>query len=182
MRDFLDEVKADADLGVIPREEQLSRLADLAYRQRAFENEISLLKEKLTAIQAELEEVSQKHIPEMMQSIGISEFKLSNGLKVTVRPFFSGKILDERVYDWMEAHGFADIVKTELTIKSRRTDADILQPVRELLEQIGIEFSDKNSVHYQTLAAWVKEQKTEHGEMPPEEMLAVFTGFKTVIK
>jgi CRISPR/Cas system CMR-associated protein Cmr1 (group 7 of RAMP superfamily) len=182
MVDFLDEVKADADLGVIPTEQKLSRLADLAFKQRELENRIEELQAEMKVLNEELGAVSQKDIPELMQEIGIKEFKLTNGLKVSVRPHFSGKVLGEGLFDWMEANGFADIVKTELVIKSRRTDEDILQPVYELLTQIGIDFTDKDSIHYQTLGAWIKEQKTEGGKMPPEALLEVYTGFKTTIK
>jgi hypothetical protein len=178
---WLEDVKAEADVSVIPTEEKLSRLAELAREQRRIEGLIEDLKVQAEQARADLSAVSEKHIPELMTEIGISEFKLSNGLKVSIKPYYSGKITDDKAYVWLEENGYGDLVKSELIIKSRRTDKDILHPVYDLLAQMDIDFTEKEGVHYMTLSAFLKEAITT-GVPIDRELFNVFTGWKTTIK
>ena len=177
---FLDEVKEDADKA-IPNDDKLRKLSDLCADQINTEDEILSLENKLAAAKERLKSYSEFYIPELMSEVGIREFKLSNGLKVSVKPYFAGKITDENAeeaYQWLESHGYADIIKGELIVQFRRSEN--VDEIEELAHQLGFETKDKLGVHHQTLSAFIKEQVTEGHEIP-RDLLGVHTGFKTKI-
>lgn len=178
---FLDEVQEDAAASAIPTEEKLKRLSNLCQYQIDKEDLITNLENQVKAAKEELNKVSEFEIPELMSEIGIREFKLSNGLKVTVKPFFSGKITDENAgeaYDWLDQRGFSDIVKGELIVQFRRNE-DVTE-IMELAHQLNFDTKEKMGIHHQTLSAFIKEQITE-GKDLPRELFGVYTGFKTKI-
>lgn len=178
---FLDEVQEDANAAAIPTEEKLSRLSSLAQQLIDAEDQVASLENQIKAAKEEVGRLSELAIPELMSDVGVREFKLSNGLKVSVKPFFSGKITDENAgeaYDWLDQRGFSDIVKGELIVQFRRNE-DVTE-IMELAHQLNFDTKEKMGIHHQTLSAFIKEQITE-GKDLPRELFGVYTGFKTKI-
>ena len=180
---FLDDVAADvaASTSAIPAAEKLGILANLCQKYRDAEDEISALEEKLSAAKKALVVISEIQIPEIFNELGLKEFKLSNGLRVSVNPFFSGKITSDEGYEWLEENGFGDIVKYDFTVSIKRNDAELLEDVKKLVGEIGLDYKEKYGVHPMTFSAFLKEQITGGHELP-RELLGVYTGFKTKIK
>lgn len=170
------------DAEALPSEEKLSRLANLAIEMRKIENEIEATEAKLVELKSNLRKVSEDHIPSLMDEIGISKITLSNGLKLSTKFFASGKVLDDQVYDWFEKEGFADIVKCVLTVNTRRIEKQDLAPVKAVLREMGLEFGEKDSIHYQTMSSWLRERIEAGMSLPPADQLEVFRGFRATIK
>jgi len=183
MTNFLDEVVQDSKdkASEIPTQDKLNVLANLCEDQMSIEDRIADLDRQMSEAKSDLKIVSEFKIPELMNEIGISEFKLGNGLKVSVKPYFSGKITDENAddaYSWLEEHDFGDIIKAELKVIYRRhQDVKI---IRELAESLGFMTQEKAGIHYQTLCAFIKEQITAGHEIP-RDLLGVYEGFRTKI-
>lgn len=178
--DFLDEVKQDVDLASLPKEEKLSALAKLASEQRSLENEIADMEEQLKARKEALAAVSEYKIPELMNEIGVTEFRLSNGLRVSVKPFYSGKITDPEAYEWLESNNFGDLIKTDLIFSHRANESEFYQDLIKLAEELSLEYKRKTAVHPMTLNAFIKERILA-GDKFPRELFNVYTGFKTKI-
>ncbi len=178
---FLDEVVDDAAAAAIPTEEKLKRLSGLAQQLIDAEDSVVSLENKIKEAKDEVSRLSEFAIPELMSDVGVREFKLSNGLKVTVKPFFSGKITEDNAmeaYNWLDQKGFSDIVKGELTVQFRRNE-DVTE-IMELAHQLNFDTKEKMGIHHQTLSAFIKEQITEGNDLP-RELFGVYTGFKTKI-
>lgn len=179
---WLNERDIEKDAEAIPTEEKLSRLAELALNMRKLENDIEVTEVRLSVMKAELKKVSEDQIPSLMQEIGIDSITLSNGLKLSTKFFASGKVLDDSVYDWFEKEGFADIVKSDLVVKTRRIEKQDLAPVKEAIRGAGLEYSEKDSIHWQTLSAFLRDRIEEGGSLPPSDQMEVFRGFRAIIK
>lgn len=180
--DWLKERDVAADAEAIPNEDKLSRLAVLAVEMRKIENEIEEKELELVKLKEALRKVSEDHIPSLMDEIGISKLTLSNGLKLSTKFFATGKVLNDEVYDWFEKEGFADIVKSVLTVNTRRIEKQDLAPVKAVLRECGLEFSEKDSIHYQTMSSWLRERIEAGMSLPPSDQLEVFRGFRATIK
>ena len=176
----LNEVAADVP---IPRDEQLKQLSALAEAQLESEQTVENLELELKQAKERLRTIAEVKIPEKMNSLGITEFKLSNGLKVSVKPWFMGKITDdnqETAYAWLEQHGHGGIVKHDLAVQVRMSEDTKLEDIRKLAEKLGLDIKEKLGIHHMTFGAWIKEQVTE-GKYIPRQLLGVTQGFRAKI-
>jgi len=113
--DFLDEVKADAEAtSAIPTEDKLRSLSKLAEDLVVVEDAISQVEDQLAELKRQKRKLSEIEIPEIMNDVGLKEFKLTNGLKVNIKNVFTGKITEENAeaaFKWLDDHGHGGIVK-----------------------------------------------------------------------
>jgi hypothetical protein len=149
---------------------------------RQIEDSIAATEQKLVELKAEYRKVTEDQIPSLMDEIGISKITLSNGLRLSTKFFATGKVLNDEVYDWFEKEGFADIVKSQLTVNTRRIEKQDLAPIKEAIREAGLEFGEKDSIHYQTMCSFLRERINEGGSLPPAEQLEVFRGFRATLK
>src|SRR5262245_1221657 len=94
MSDNLDWLKTRdvaSDAEALPKEQQLSRLADLAIEMRRLEDAVSAKEVELAELKEELRRINEDHIPSLMDEIGISKITLKNGLKLSTKFFATGK-------------------------------------------------------------------------------------------
>lgn len=162
-----DEVMADAQ--AIPEDERLKQVAELAEQQLALDDEIEKLEALVSEKKAQLLGISQGKLPEMMSAIGLKEFKLLDGSKITVRPYYTAKIDDEnreKAHNWLAENGHADIIKHQINVALGKGEAEAAEKVTAALKALGISYTDKEAVHWQTLVAFVREQVESGGDLP----------------
>lgn len=177
----LDDVSQDVDNAkAVPTTETLSSLATLARSQLEVEQSIEEIEELLKSKKELLRDLSEVKIPEVFAQLGISEFKLNNGLKVRVSPYYSGKADSDQAFDWLEENGHADIIKGEFTVMYRRSDKSKISSFNAMAAQLGFSVKDKLAVHPMTMKSFVKEQ-IEEGINIPRDIFNIYTGFKTKI-
>lgn len=166
----------------LPGVDALRLLADYANNQLNLEREIEELEEKLKEKNAAHRQLSQNLIPKLMQEIGVAEFKLTSGAKVTVSPFYSGKITTEAGYQWLRDHGHGSIVKSFFEVPfDFMLSEEQIETIQNALDEAGLEYSEKKSVHHMTLGAFIKEQSL-NGTPVPADLFNVYEGYKTKIK
>lgn len=173
---FLD---AEEMLNAMPVEEKLASLSALAREQLDLEQQIA-------RDEALLSEKKEKHrllcevkVPELMDELGIDEFKLSNGVKVTVSPYFSGKITDPAAYKWLEDNNQADIIKGEISIPfPKGFSKQQLKAIVAVAREVGLNPDVGEQVHPSTLRAWIKDMVTK-GQQFPRELFNVYVGKRT---
>ena len=171
---------ADSEaLKAIPKEEQLAVLGDLGATQLMLEEEIARLEKELKAYQGKLDEVSEVKIPELMDILGIMEFKLTNGLKLSVKPYYSGKITSPEALEWLDTSGHSDIIKGSVTIPfPKGFDKESLHVFEAAAKAIGLTADVREEVHSSTLRAWIREM-VEGGQAFPRELFNVYVGKRT---
>ncbi len=165
-------------------DESLRQVSDLANFQVSLENKIADAEATLKTLKQEHNKVSQVDIPEALAECGLSEFKLANGMKVTVNPFYSASIPKDReaeALDWLRANEHGDLIKNTISVAFGRGEDESAAKLKAALENEGSSYTDKTGVHSQTLRAFVREQ-VESGQNLPLDLLGVFIGQKTTIK
>jgi hypothetical protein len=171
---------ADSEaLKAIPKGEQLAVLGDLGATQLELEEKIAELEKELKAYQGKLDEVSEVKIPELMDILGIVEFKLTNGIKLSVKPYYSGKITSPEAIKWLEESGHEDIIKGSVTIPfPKGFDKESLRVFEAAAKAIGLTADVREEVHSSTLRAWIREM-VEGGQAFPRDLFNVYVGKRT---
>jgi len=162
----------------------LQQISDLANKQVKLERKIKEMEDELKAVKDEHKQVSQVDIPEALAEVGLSEFKLKDGTKITVSPFYSASIPKDRVDEamtWLRDNNHGDLIKNTISVDFGRGEDEAAAQLKEHLQEEGASYTDKTGVHPQTLRAFVREQ-VESGQNLPLDLLGVFIGQKTVIK
>jgi len=146
----------------------LAQLSKLAEEQAGVQAKVAYLEAQLAAARDELKDLAERQVPELMDEVGISEFKTSSGLKIkiaeTIRASIS-KVNAARAFAWLKEHGHAALIKSEVSVafgKGCESDAEAL--AKQLSQNFEVEMN--TSVHPQTLAAWVRERLGEGEEVP----------------
>lgn len=175
----ISQVLSDEELKVIPSEEKLSRLNNLCKSQFDLENKINELEQRLEDTKKELAKVSEHSIPELMDEIGISEFRMTNGLVVRVAPFFTGDTKDPESLIWLEENGHSDIIKGSITIPyPKGYDQDKLQAIAKVAEGLGLPVDNREEVHHSTIRSWIRDM-IKSGSQFPKELFHVYVGRRT---
>lgn len=178
--DFLKEVAEDTDI-VLPNEDKLGRLTSLARKQLEIQNEIEDIESKLASRKDALRQISEREIPELMMELGTRGIDLMDGRKLTIKPFYSGKITDDSAYGWLEENGYGDIVKVAMTIKTTMSDEERTTKIRKLLHDNAVDWDETQGVHSSTLNAFIKETISS-GKPIDRPLFNVYTGWRTSIK
>lgn len=180
------EEDAMSTTAVVVEDDKLSTIAQLANKQVVIEARISQLENDLEDAKEELRQVSEMELPDALAEAGVSEFKLTDGTKVTVKPVYLANIKPEHkdaAFNWLREHGHDDIIKNNLVLSFGRGEDLQFNTVLLQLKHMGLadHMTHKEEVHWQTLRAFVKEQ-LEAGEALPTEEFGIHIINKATIK
>ena len=176
-----DEMLADSQL---PSDQGLGKISSLAERYTDLDEEIKDVEARLKILKEQARDIAEKQLPEAMAEIGVAKFTLTDGSEVTVKPYYSAKISDdkrEECFGWLQDHGHEALIKDEVVLTFNRGEHEKAEEFKAQLDQQGLEYSGKMGVHPQTLIAFVKEQ-VESGAEFPLELFNVYIGQIAKIK
>lgn len=154
----------------------IQSLATLAEEQVKLEDEISVLADQVKSKGERARYLSEVLIPNKLDDLGMTEFRMSSGYKVQVKPFYSCKILNDEAYVWLDENGHGGLIKTQVIRDYSRTEREAAIE----FAKTNPGFTLKEGVHYQTITAFTKEIYTRN-ETLPTEFFTVFQGKKTKI-
>lgn len=167
-----------ADSQSMPSDDGLKKISRLAEALIDKEEEIKEAETRLKIMKDQLKEIAEKQLPDAMAEVGMAKFALTDGSEVTVKPYYSAKIGDEKreeCFVWLQDHGHEALIKDEVSVTFNRGEHQKAEEFKAKLEQQGIDYSGKMGVHPQTLTAFVKEQ-VESGAEFPLELFNVYIG------
>jgi hypothetical protein len=178
LEDYADEegeLKGEGDLKVI---------AELANQMQNLEGDIEKAEAVVRALKEQHREIEQERLPDAMQAVGMSDFTLSDGSKVTVTSMLQTSFkadLKPKAIEWLDEHGHGGIIKHLVSVGFGRGENDRAHEAIEMLSTAGFPVEDKEDVNFQTLQKWGRELARE-GDRPPEELFNVFDLVKAKIK
>lgn len=161
--------KGNSDAG------ELSRLSNLASEQAAAEAEVARLEGELTKARERLRDFAERQVPELMDSIGIEEFKTSSGLKIKVDETIRAGISvanGPKAFAWLRENNHAALIKRAFSVTFGKGQDEKADAFAKELEAQGLDADDKTTVHPSTLAAFVRE-KLRNGDEIPLDLLGV---------
>lgn len=156
-------------------EGELSQLSALAEQQKDAEDEVKRLTEELDKAKDVVRDFAERQVPELMDKIGIAEFKTATGLTIEVAETIRAGITVEngpKAFAWLRDNDHSALIKRVLKLEFGKGQDDDAEATLKELEGKGLDVDDKTTVNPQTLGAFVRE-KLQAGEEIPLELLGV---------
>lgn len=115
--------------------------------------------------------LAEEALPGVMLEAGLTNMTLEDGSTVKLADEVYCSISAERkpaAYAWLTEHNFGGLIKTEVVLPFGRDEEERVEllKLRDILTKLGYTFSIEESVHAQTLKAWLKEQLREGADVP----------------
>ena len=165
-------------------EGSLKEVAELAASIQAQELKILELEAKIKEEKNLYKKLSEVELPELMETLGLSEFALVDGSKVTIKENIQASISksnEKAAFQWLRDNGFGDLIKNEIKTSFGKGQEELAEEAVSKLQEIGVDVNQKKSVHPSTLKAFVKEELSE-GRDVPSDLFSIFIGKKSLIK
>lgn len=153
----------------------LDQIHELISQRNGLLEEQSDLEKTLKAVTDKITKLEQETIPDLMLETGLSEVTTREGLKVAVVPFMKvsiPKAQEDLAFAELRAMGAGDIIKTK--VAANMANGANISVAMGALNAVGLEPELLQSVHYQTLNAWAREQVDSGCTLPGS--LSVYTG------
>jgi len=153
---------------------ELSKLSQLAEKQAAAAAKVADLEAQLNAAREELRDIAERQVPELMDQIGIDEFKTTTGLKIKIEETIRASIPKAKAplaFAWLKNNGHGALIKRVVSVAFGRGEDEKADELRQRLAD-EFEVDDNSSVHPSTLAAFVRE-KLRNGEEIPLDLFGV---------
>lgn len=190
-----------------PSEDQSTRLTKMGQELWSVDARIVELEHELEQKKQRRVELVQKELPEFMTQIGQDKVGLAEfGVDLVLEPYYHANIKAEwpdeqrqEAFDWLENNGHGDLIKCQVEFLFPRYLMDLAKWFVEAVSKIKIpatfvkkkgkgtpvpaipEPTLKQTVPWNTLTAFVKEQ-VEKGEQLPLETLGATVGQIVKIK
>ena len=167
-----------ADSQNLPSDQGLSKVSRLAEELIDKDEEVKEAEARLKILKEQSRDLAERQLPDAMAEVGMAKFVLTDGSEVTVKPYYSAKIGDDKrdeCFNWLQDHGHEALIKDEVSVTFNKGEHERAEEFKTQLEQQGIEYNGKMGVHPQTLTAFVREQ-VESGAEFPLELFNVYIG------
>lgn len=158
-----------------PDDNELARVAAVARKQWMLERETARLEEALEKKKKELNQVRDKELPDLMQEVGLSEFKLESGYKITTKNEVYCSMPDdpEPGFQWLRDNNLEAVIKNFVSVGFGKGEDDVAAKAIRALYDMGLQPEIKVSVHPSTLKALIKEQMGK-GVVVPLELFGAY--------
>ena len=152
---------------------EITDIASECIKLKQKEDEIALLEEQLKEKKAEADDIGSRVIPELLAEQGLSEIKLSDGSKVSVKKEFRATIPKddarrESCLQWLRDQGLGDIIKNNVTVSFGKGEDDKAEQLLNLAADNGFRPQQKSDVAWNTLTALYQERVQSGLDMPSE--------------
>ena len=152
---------------------EITTIAAECVKLKQKEDEIASLEEQLKSKKAEADDIGSRVIPELLAEQGLSEIKLADGSKVSVRKEFRAtlkkdEIAREGAYQWLRDQGLGDIIKNNVSVTFGKGEDDKAKQLLDLAADNGYEPQQKSDVAWNTLTALYQERVQAGLDMPSE--------------
>lgn len=148
---------------------ELSALSKLAEEQAQAEAHVADIEAQLNKAREDLKDLAERRVPELMDKIGIEEFRTSTGLKIKVAETIRASIpkaASHRAFAWLREHDHAAMIKRVVSVAFGKGEDNNAEQLAQDLADRGLMPEDHASVHPSTLAAFVREQLKAGEELP----------------
>jgi hypothetical protein len=165
-------------------ENPLDNLIALCKHLDEFENRRDRLEEELKYVEQRIKDLSTRSIPDLMRAVNLTELRLTDGQRISVRPDIVASVSKERmpqVLAWLQAHNAQAIAKQKLVVDINDLPKETVIAMENAAIALGAKPTMDASIHPSTLRAFVKEQLEQGTPDFPRELFGVHEGSKAVI-
>lgn len=166
--------------------DSLAVLSDLGQSLLDMTREIEYHENLAKEIKEKRQILETIRIPDLMDSLNLSEFKLRDGSKITSKPFVQASLpKDEEnknfALAWLRQHGHEDLIKREVSVPFDRGMDSLANQLVEFAKTLGMTPEDKAAIHHATYTAFMRSLLETSEEPVPFERLGAFVGRKAKV-
>lgn len=154
----------------VPSNHELSEISALATLQ--IQRQITLEKAELAVKEAAeaLRQVQEIDLPNAMLQAGVSEIRLPDGQRITLKEDVYASIPKDRMFEaiaWLKENNLADVIKNEIKVNfGKGEEAAAAALVNELNAHGWTNYDNKTTIHPSTLKALIREQLAKGANIP----------------
>lgn len=166
---------------------ELTLVSNLAQIQLQRELDVARCEDALRDAKDALRQVSEVDLPEAMREVGIKTFTTTDGLLITVKPEVQCSIAvanRDAAYQWLIDNDYGGIIKVDVSVHFDSGQQERAHKFADQLTKKGADVKLEQTVHAQTLKAFVKERiaDTESTVAFPLELFGARPYTKAVVK
>lgn len=176
-----EEVEVEA-----PPVEKLAQLRRMVKLLANADSEVEELETKLEAAKERAQQLRERDIPSLMDGVGLKHLGTDDGLVVRLREEVRAGWPKEgpgrvAAVQWLQEHNHGDLVKHVVELRFGKGEQEqklhqaLLEVIRENAPGMFKRMRETETVHHQTLLAFLREQ-LEQGALSPSDM-EVFHAF-----
>lgn len=154
----------------------LNQLQEMAERQAQAQAEVARLEAELNRAKETLKDLAERQVPELMDQIGIEDFRTRTGLRIRIEESIRASIPKERTFEafaWLQSNNSASLIKRKVAVEFGKGEDAAATELAAYLKKQGYAPENEAKVHPQTLGAWVRE-KLKAGVEIPLDLFGVF--------
>jgi hypothetical protein len=165
-------------------DDKLEELSKLVHEFKELESAIEEEEEYLKGMREKYDAIGMGKIPDLFDSLSLSQIKLKTGELVEIKRDFAASITAEKqeaCFKWLKDNGHEGLIKHDVVTTIKKGETKEYEELLGQLSKLGVTYTDKSYVHPMTLKSFVKEQ-INAGANFPQEQFSVFPIRKTKIK
>ena len=152
---------------------EITTVAAECVKLKEKEDKIAALEQQLKDTKAEAEEIGSRVIPELLAEQGLSEIKLSDGSKVSVKREYRASVPADELkrqvaLQWLRDQNYGDLIKNNVSVSFGSGEDNKAQQLLNLAAENGFEPQQKSDVAWNTLSAMYREREQSGLDMPSE--------------
>lgn len=156
----------------------LDPVKELAVKAKELSESVDALEEALKVQKKSLALIEEVQLPELMNSVGLTEFKLDDGTKIALAEAYHGGLpKDEEkkaaAIALIIEYGAGGIVRSKVALEFGVSEHNLAIDTFKKLKSEGLPVSMDQTVNFQTLAALSRE-RSRNGEPINNETLGLF--------
>lgn len=151
----------------------------------------AVIQTNLDELNKEIKQIEQVDLPEALINLGLKNLTLASGSTIQLTEIITASIPEtnkEEAHEWLRKNNFGDLIKNTVTVTFGKNEDKYARDLLELINEARKDDSlkcgsveNKESVHFQTLNAWVKNQLKD-GKPIPTESISLYIGNIVKIK
>lgn len=148
---------------------QLEDIVALANALIQADSEVEEAEQKLKGAKERARILREETLPSAMQELGMETFTLESGQKVSIKQDVFAQLTAERkpaAFKWLEDNGFGGLIKVEVGAKFGKGEFNDAMKLFTELRNRGLSAEFDQSVHAQTLKAFLREQMASASKVP----------------
>jgi len=146
--------------------------------------DIAAATQKLKEAKEKSRVLREETIPGAMLELGIESITLETGQKVTIKQEVYAAIPAAnkmQAFQWLNDHGYGGLIKTAVITAFGKGERETAVQLAVAMRSDGLDSSFIETIHPQTLKAWLKEQ-IRNGKAVPMDLFGARPVLTTYIK
>lgn len=154
----------------VPSNSEVAEISALAKLQILRQIEVEKAEVALKEANELLRQVQEIDLPNAMLQAGVSEIRLPDGQRITLKEDVYASIPKDRMNEalaWLKENNLADVIKNEIKVNFGKGEEEAANTlIKELNANGWTNYDSKTTIHPSTLKALIREQLAKGANIP----------------